>query len=98
MRRTGIVNITQDACGKYFLLSGEVEGIGSDNDVDFTVRIGGIHEGEILFFHHNFAGERGVYQGVTPSPGSKKTSVGCTDLYGFDRDGEPRSRMRFERR
>jgi hypothetical protein len=98
LRRTGTVNIAQDLCEKDFLLSGKIEGVGSNDGVDFTARIGGIHDGEILFVYENFIGERGVCRGVTPSPGSKNFSVRGTDLYGADKDGEPRSRLRFEKK
>ncbi|MFT6131230.1 MAG: hypothetical protein ACJATN_002966 [Neolewinella sp.] len=95
LKGTGTVNITQDDCEKDFLLSGQIEDIGGKEGVDFTARIGGIHEGEILFFYQNFFGERGVCQGVTPALGSKRFSVRCIDLYGFDKDGEPISRLVF---
>jgi hypothetical protein len=95
LRRTGTVNIAQDDCEKDFLLSGQIEDAGSKAGVDFTARIGGIHDGEILFVYENFIGERGVCRGVVPTLGGKKFSVRCTDLYGSDKDGEPHSRLVF---
>jgi hypothetical protein len=97
LKRTGIVNIVQDICERDFLLSGQIEGIGSKEDVDFTARIGVIHDGEILFVYENFIGERGICRGVTPALGGKRFSVRCTDLYGSDKDGEPRSRLVFNK-
>jgi len=95
LKRTGTVNIAQDLCERDFLLSGQIEDVGSKEGVDFMASIGGIHEGEILFVYENFIGERGVCRGVTPALGSKSFSVRCTDLYGSDKDGEPRSRLIF---
>ncbi|MFK8164446.1 MAG: hypothetical protein AB8H12_18520 [Lewinella sp.] len=94
-RRVGEVNITQDDCEHDFVLSGQIEAIGGNDDVDFSARIGGISKGELLFFYQNFAGEQGVCRGVTPALGKTSFSVHCIDLYGFDKDGEPKSRLKF---
>jgi hypothetical protein len=95
VRRVGEVNITQDSCENDFTLSGQIEAIGSEDDVDFSARIGGISKGELLFYYQNFAGEQGVCRGVTPALGKTSFSVHCIDLYGFDKDGQPRSRLKF---
>lgn len=97
LQRTGTVNIAQDDCEADFVLSGQIPTIGGIDDVDFSARIGGINAGELLFFYQNFAGEQGVCRGVTPAIGSNTFSVHCTDLIGFDKDGEPKSRMVFTR-
>lgn len=93
----GTVNIEHDACTTLFLLSGEVAAGDQSGETDFTAQTGGISGGQLQFIYENFAGERGVCRGVTPSRGANTFTVHCTDLIGFDRDSTPNTKLVFLR-
>ena len=90
--------VSQKACSDSFQLSGSLKGpSSSDEDTDFSSRIGGYNDGEILFVYENFEGEMGVCRGVVPSDKSNEFEVHCTDLVGFDKNNSTKGTLKFEK-
>ncbi|MEL6868040.1 MAG: hypothetical protein AAFP19_26690 [Bacteroidota bacterium] len=97
----GLATITQEACSSYF----QVSGILHDRDTSgiqkakFSSKIGGIHDGEILFIYENFKGEMGLCRGVLPSDKEvTQFEVTFYDIYGYDKDDATSGDMYFRRK
>lgn len=95
----GSLRLSQENCMVYFSLSGTLRSatIDSMEEIDFSSRIGGINDEEIVFVYENFAGEIGVCRGVAPSVKEDEFKVHCIDLAGYDKNGEERYQMIFRK-
>ncbi|MEM9919114.1 MAG: hypothetical protein AAF990_13515 [Bacteroidota bacterium] len=93
----GHVNIIQNICEPHFMLSGNLSSADKSREVDFSSKIGGFNDGEILFVYENFSGEIGVCRGIIPAGIVETFSVKCVDLIGADRNDSPNSHIVFDR-
>ncbi len=92
--KIGDGKIAQDSCSNGFQFSGEVSSLKSPNNpIDFSSRIAGLNDGEILFVYENFDGEMGVCRGVVPGAEDKSIMFSCVDLIGRDRNDSPELRL-----
>lgn len=88
--QVGEAVIQQDSCMNFFQMSGQIlSSEASQRMVDFSSRVAGLNDGEIIFVYENFNGEMGVCRGVEPSKPEKGFFVSCTDLVGRDRNNQP---------
>ncbi len=93
--KIGTAKIHQKACQNSFQVSGEVYSSIRDRNVDFSSRIGGLNDGEIIFVYENFDSEMGICRGVIPADNSGKFMVSCVDLIGRDRNNEAELELWF---
>lgn len=91
----GQATIRQNACNGYFTISGQVD-LEAD-DLIFSSRIGGIHDGEILFVYENLNGEIGLCRGVLSGLAPDSFSLHYYDIEGFDQQEDSGGRMHFSR-
>lgn len=86
----GSGQISQNDCTNVFQFSGEVSSLSNPNTpIDFSSRIAGLNDGEILFVYENFDGEMGVCRGVVPSTEDQSIMFSCVDLIGRERNDDP---------
>ena len=96
--KVGSAKISQDMCSNFFQLSGSLRSASNPNeDAEFSTRIGGFNDGEIVFVYENFEGEMGVCRGIVPTSDSQKFEVHCVDLIGFNKDGSESGTLKFEK-
>jgi hypothetical protein len=93
----GEINIYQEDCDPFFQLSGAIAGTQeSGMEVDFSSKIGGVNDGEIYFVYENFDGEMGVCRGIVPDNDTTILNIQCTDLVGFDRNGQSNLNLKLQ--
>lgn len=94
--KVGEAHIVQDSCMVSFQLSGEVFSTRQNRAVDFSSRIAGTNDGEVIFVYENFDAEMGVCRGILPTHGHNKGfKVTCIDLIGRDRNDSAELDMWF---
>lgn len=96
--QVGFLNIRHKKCQSYLEISGGVKTLKQPSkEVDFSSKIAGINDGEILFVYENFDGEIGLCRGIAPLENDDQFSVRCTDLSGFNKDGKDQITLTFNR-